>query len=74
MNIHWLEIKPSELSQEDAQERMYILTDEYDKLVEQIKPLNNLLNRIFDEKVSLLKAYPVLKFRREKLNGPPNKR
>ena len=54
------EILPTTLNEPDAQQRMYALKSEYDKIWEQIQGLNNLLDGIHDERYSMLKKHPTL--------------
>ena len=66
MRKPWLEVPASTLSQPDAQQRMYTLKLEYDKIAEQVQGLNNLLDGIMDERLSMLKAHPGLLLGRPK--------
>lgn len=65
MRKPWHQVPLTELSKAEAQERMYALADVSDKLRKQIEGLNNLLDGIYDEKLSLLKAHPTLLFRQK---------
>ena len=65
MRKPWLQVPRTELSKVEAQERMYALADKSDELYKQIEGLSNLLDGIYDEKLSLFKGHPTLLFIRE---------
>jgi len=59
MSRKW-DIPRSTLNKPDAQQRMYALRLEYDKIMTLVEGLNNQLDGIADERLSLLKAHPTL--------------
>lgn len=63
---YW-KVPTSQLPVKEAQQRMYALTDASDKLRKQIAGLNSQLDGLSNEKLSLLKAHPTLRFRRPEL-------
>jgi hypothetical protein len=56
---YW-KIPATTLNEVDAQERMYVLREEYDKMFKQVQGLQNLMDAIQDERLSMLKGHPGL--------------